>query len=159
MRRWNEIILNFIREQIEGTPLDELIPNLQSEPHAYALRAAVYLQKDGEYARGTSLAKTELEKGLQLVPNDPLLLLWERVLAVHEGRCFPQNEYLPSLYRAQAEILTRFSDEHKRLSAHGAPPVLPGGDRFPAAIWEVLFNLNSTDLQSRSRQTTRSSSV
>ena len=118
-------ILNFIREQIEATPLNELIPNLQSEPHAYALRAAVYLQKAGEYARGTALAKTELEKGLQLAPNDPLLLLWERVLAVHEGRCFPQNEYLPSLYRAQAEILTRFSDEHKRLSAHGAPPSSP----------------------------------
>ena len=118
-------ILNFIHEQIEATPLDELIPNLQSEPYAYALRAAVYLQKAGEYARGTSLAKEELEKGLQLAPNDPLLLLWERVLAVHEGRCFPQNECLPSPYRGQAEILTRFGNSHKRLSAEGAPPSSP----------------------------------
>ena len=118
-------ILNFTDEQIKSTPLEKLIPNLRSRPHAYALRAAVYLQKDGEYARGTSLAKAELEKGLQLAPNDPLLLLWERVLAVHEGRCFPQNEYLPSPYRGQAEILARFGDEHKRLSAHGAPPSSP----------------------------------
>ncbi len=118
-------ILNFIREQIETTPLGKLIPNLQSEPHAYALRAAIYLQKAGEYARETPFAKAELEKGMQLAPNDPLLLLWEGVLAVHEGRCFPQNEYLPSPYRGQAEVLTRFGDEYKRLSAHGAPPLSP----------------------------------
>ena len=118
-------ILNFVHEQIEGTPLDELIPTLQSEPHAYALRAAIYLQKAGEYARGTALAKVELEKARQLAPNDPLILLWEGVLAVHEGRCFPQNEYLPSPYRAQAESLARFGDKHKRLSAHGAPPSSP----------------------------------
>ncbi len=62
-------ILNFTREQIEGTPLDELIPNLQSEPHAYALRAAIYLQKGGEYGRRAPLAKAELEKGLQLAPR------------------------------------------------------------------------------------------
>ena len=118
-------ILNFTDEQLKSTPLEELIPNLRSRPHAYALRAAVYLQKDGEYARGTSLAKAELEQARQLTPNDPLLLLWEKVLAVHEGRCFPQNEYLPSPYRAQAEILTRFGNSHKRLSAEGAPPSSP----------------------------------
>ncbi len=118
-------ILNFIHEQIETTPLNELIPNLQSEPHAYALRAAVYLQKAGEYARETPFAKAELEKGLQLAPNDPLLLLWERVLAVHAGGCFPQSEGLPSPYRGQAESLARFGDEYKQLSAHGAPPLSP----------------------------------
>ena len=58
-------ILNFVREGIEATPLDELIPNLRSKAHAYALRTAIYLQKDSEYARGTPLAKAELEKGLQ----------------------------------------------------------------------------------------------
>jgi glycosyltransferase involved in cell wall biosynthesis len=118
-------ILNFTDEQIQSTPLEELIPNLRSRPHAYALRAAVYLQKDGEYARGTPLAKAELEKGLQLAPNDPLLRLWEGVLAVHEGRCFPQNEGLPSPYRAQAETLVRFSEERKQLSAQGVSPSSP----------------------------------
>ena len=118
-------ILNFTDEQIQSTPLEKLIPNLRSRPHAYALRAAVYLQKDGEYARGTPLAKEELEKGLQLAPNNPLLRLWEGVLAVHEGRCSPQNEGLPSPYRAKAETLARFSEERKRLSAQGAPPSSP----------------------------------
>ena len=101
-------ILNFTRERIEATPLDELIPNLQSTPHAYALRAAVYLQKDGEYARGGPLAKAELKKGLQLAPNDSLLLLWERVLAVHEGRRISQNAHLPPPYRGQVKALTPF---------------------------------------------------
>ena len=109
-------ILNFTREQIEETPLEELIPNLQSEPHAYALRAAVYLHQDGRYIRGTPLAKAELEKGLQLAPSDPLLRLWEGVLAVHEGGYLPQNGDLPSPYREQAEALVRFSEKHKRLS-------------------------------------------
>ena len=55
-------ILNFTREQIEAIPLDKLIPNLRSKPHAYALRAAVYLQQNGKYAKGTPLAKAELEQ-------------------------------------------------------------------------------------------------
>ena len=110
-------ILDFTCEQIEATPLDKLIPNLQSEPHAYALRAAVYLQKDSEHARGTLLAKAELKKGLQLAPTDPLLLLWEGLLSVHEGGCFSQNGRLPLPYREQAEVLARFSAERKRLTA------------------------------------------
>ena len=118
-------ILNFVHEQIEATPLEELIPNLQSEPHAYALRAAIYLQKDGEYARGVPLAKAELEKGLQLAPNDPLLRLWAGALAVHDGGCFPQSDSLLSPYREQAEALTRFGEEHKRLAAQGALPSFP----------------------------------
>lgn len=118
-------ILNFTREHIEGTPLDELIPNLRSKPHAYALRAAVYLQRDSEYARGTLLAKMELEKGLGLAPNDPLLLLWEGVLAVHEGSCFSQNAHLPSPYRVQGEALAEFSEERKQFAAQGVSPSLP----------------------------------
>ena len=118
-------ILNFTREQIEAAPLDELIPNLQSTPHAHALRAAVYLQKDGEYARGGPLAQAELKKGLQLAPNDPLLLLWERVLAVHDGRRIPENAHLPPPYRGQVDALTRFSEERRRFSAQGAPPSSP----------------------------------
>ena len=115
-------ILDFTREQIETTPLDKLIPNLQSEPHAYALRAAVYLQQDGEYARGTLLAKAELKKGLQLAPTDPLLLLWKQVLSVHEGGCFVQEGHLPSPYREQAQVLTCFSDERKRFATQGVSP-------------------------------------
>lgn len=112
-------ILNFVREQIEATPLNELIPNLRSEPHAYALRAAIYLQKGGEYGRRTPLAKAELEKGLQLAPNDPLLRLWEGVLAVNAGGPFPQHEDLPSPYREQAAALVQFGEQHKRFSAGG----------------------------------------
>ena len=119
-------ILNFTDEQIKSTPLEELIPNLRSRPHAYALRAAVYLQQDGEYARGTPFAKAELEQARQLAPNDPLLRLWEGVLAVHEGTCSPQNEGLPAPYRAQAETLVRFSEERKRLTARDASPLSPG---------------------------------
>ena len=118
-------ILNFTREQIETTPLDELIPNLRSRPHAYALRAAVYLQQDGKYVKATPFAKTELEQARQLAPNDPLLKLWDGVLAAHEGAKIPQNADLPSPYREQAEALARFGEEHKRLSAQGASPLSP----------------------------------
>ena len=123
--KMERVILDFTREQIETTALDKLIPNLQSKPHGYALRAAVYLQKDGEYARGTLLAKAELKKGLQLAPTDPLLLLWERVLSVHEGGCFPQEGHLPVPYREQAEVLARFGAERKRLAAQEIPPSSP----------------------------------
>ena len=118
-------ILNFTDEHLKSTALEELIPNLQSRPHAYALRAAVYLQQDGKYVRGIPLAKAELEKGLQLAPNDPLLLLWDGVLAVHEGSCSPQNGVLPSLYQEQAEALACFGKERKRLSAQGASSSSP----------------------------------
>ena len=118
-------ILNFTREQIESTPLDHLIPNLQSEPHAYALRAAIYLHKSGEYGKGMLLAKKELEKGLQLAPNDPLLRLWEGVLAVNENGPFPQHEDLPSPYREQAAALVQFGEQRKRLSAGGVPSSSP----------------------------------
>lgn len=119
-------ILNFIREGIEANPLNELIPNLRSEPHAYALRAAIYLQKSGEYGRGIPLAKAELEKGLQLAPNDPLLRLWEGVLAVNADKPFPQHEDLPSPYREQAERLARLGKQHKRLSVGGVLSSSPG---------------------------------
>ena len=115
-------ILNFTREGVETTPLDKLIPNLQSPPHAYALRAAIYLQKVGEYARGTPFAEKELKKGLQLGPNDPLLRLWEGVLAVHELGNLPQYDSLSSPYREQGEALVRFNTERKRLTAKAVSP-------------------------------------
>ncbi len=123
--RMEQDILNFVHEQIEATPLDQLIPNLQSEPHAYALRAAIYLQKSGEYGRGILLAKAELNKARQLAPNDPLLLLWEGVLAVNEAGPFPQSEDLPPPYQGQAAALTQLGEQHKRLSVEGAPPLSP----------------------------------
>ena len=118
-------ILNFTREQIESTPLDHLIPNLQSEPHAYALRAAIYLQKGGEYGRRTPLAKAELEKGLQLAPNDPLLRLWEGVLAINEDGPVPRHEDLPSPYREQAAALAQFGEQHKQFSVGGISQLSP----------------------------------
>lgn len=118
-------ILHFIHEQIEAISLDELIPNLQSKPHAYALRAAIYLQKSGEYGGATPLAKAELEKGLQFAPNDPLLRLWKGVLAVNEDGAFPKNGDLPSPYREQAELLARLGEQHKRLSAGSVSPFSP----------------------------------
>ena len=118
-------ILNFTNEQIKSTPLEELIPNLRSRSHAYALRAAVYLQQDGKYVRTTPFAKSELEQARQLAPNDPLLQLWEGVLAVHEGTKTPQNENLSSPYQEQGETLVRFDEARKRLSAQGASPSSP----------------------------------
>lgn len=118
-------ILHFIREHIEATPLDELIPNLQSKPHAYLLRTAIYLHKDSKYARGIHLAKAELEKARQLAPNDPLLRLWEGVWALHEMGNLPRYEPLASPYREQGETLVRFDEERKRLSAGGVSPSSP----------------------------------
>ena len=115
-------ILHFTREHIERAPLDKLIPNLRSKPHAYALRAAIYLQKDSEHARGIHLAKAELKKAHQLAPHDPLLRLWEGVLAVHEVENLPRYEHLASPYREQGETLVGFDAERRRLSAGGVSP-------------------------------------
>ena len=122
-------ILNFTREQIESTPLDHLIPDLQSKPHAYALRAAVYLLKGGEYVQTTPLARRELERGVfQLQPEDPLLLLWSGLLAIHGDeslQCFPWNRHLPAPYQSKAQTLMGLFEEHKRLSVQGAHPMSP----------------------------------
>lgn len=121
-------ILNFTREQIECTPLDHLIPNLQSKPHAYALRAAVYLLKDGEYVRTTSLARGELERAFQQQPEDPLLLLWSGLLAIHGDESlqpFPWDRHLPAAYQSKAQTLLGLFDERKRLSVQGAHPMSP----------------------------------
>ena len=123
--KMEQAILNFTDEHLKSTPLEELIPNLRSRPHAYALRAAVYLQQDGKYVRGIPLAKAELEQARQLAPNDPLLRLWDGVLAVHEGAKIPQNADLPAPYQEQAEALACFGEERKRLSAQGASPSSP----------------------------------
>ena len=118
-------ILNFTDEQIQSTPLEELIPNLRSNRTPMRCALPFIYKRMGNTQGEPALAKEELEKGLQLAPNNPLLRLWEGVLAVHEGRCSPQNEGLPSPYRAKAETLARFSEERKRLSAQGAPPSSP----------------------------------
>ena len=121
-------ILNFTREQIEATPLDELIPNLQSEPHAYALRTAVYLLKDRESLRTTSLARKELERALQQQPEDPLLSLWSGMLALYGDESlqpFPWDRHLPMGYQLKAQTLARLFNERKRLSTQRAHPLSP----------------------------------
>ena len=134
-------ILNFTDEQIKSIPLEELIPNLQSRPHAYALRAAVYLHQDGKYMRTTPFAKAELEQALQLAPTDPLLRLWNGVAAVHEGAKIPQNENLPSPYREQAEALARFGEERKQLSAQGVSPSSPKAVNLRRQFGRFRLNL------------------
>ena len=121
-------ILDFTQEQLQTTPLTELIPNLQSKPHAYALRAAVYLLQNGEYVRTTSLARRELERAFQQQPEDPLLLLWSGLLAIHGDESlqrFPWDRHLPAAYQSKAQTLMGLFDEQKRLSVQGAHPMSP----------------------------------
>jgi glycosyltransferase involved in cell wall biosynthesis len=121
-------ILGFTREQIEATPLNELVPNLRSKPHAYALRAALYLLRDREYVRTTGLAKAELENALRLSPRDALLSLWKGVLAVYGDNSLqplPWDDALPTAYQSKAEELSRFVCERKRLSARKMDPSVP----------------------------------
>ena len=56
-------ILNFTNEQLKSTPLEDLIPNLRSRPHAYALRASVYLQKDSEIRKGNPTCQGRVGTG------------------------------------------------------------------------------------------------
>jgi glycosyltransferase involved in cell wall biosynthesis len=95
--------VQFVSSYLNETPLEELIPNIKSKAHGYALKAAVYLLKDGIYVKTVHLAQQELQKALKLAGNSPreivgetlvdvdtiisrgesLLNLWELVLAVH----------------------------------------------------------------------------
>ena len=121
-------IPHFIREHLQTIPLDALIPNLQSEPHAYALRAMLYLLNDAAHTRATALAKEELEKGLQLSPQDPLLSLWKGVLGVQGDenlRPFPWEEALPGAYQSKVEELSHLYGERKRLTAEKRDPSEP----------------------------------
>ena len=120
--------IGFISVYLQSTPLDVLIPSLQSEPHAYAIRAAVYLLKNGECIRTTGAAKAELEKALQLLPKDPLLSLWKGVLAVcgdESLRPLPWEEDLPAVYQAKAEALSRCLRERERLAVKKLHPSMP----------------------------------
>ena len=126
--KMEQAILDFTQEQLQTTPLRELIPNLQSKPHAYALRAAVYLFKDGDYVRTTSLARRELERAFQQQPEDPLLLLWSGLLAIYGDESLqrvPWDRHLPTAYQSKAETLMGLFDEQKRLSVQGAHPMSP----------------------------------
>ena len=121
-------ILNFTRAQIRATPLGELVPNLQSKPHAYALCAAIYLLKDGEYVRTTSLAREALKRALKQLPRDPLLSLWVGMLAIHGDESLqplPWDRHLPLEYQSKVKTLARLFDERQRCSAQGAPPMSP----------------------------------
>ncbi|MCH8289516.1 glycosyltransferase family 2 protein [Candidatus Poribacteria bacterium] len=120
--------IRFISEYLQSTPLDVLIPRLQSEPHGHAIRAGVWLLKNGGYIKTTGAAKAELEKALQLLPKDPLLSLWKGVLAVcgdESLRPLPWEEDLPAVYQAKAEALSRCLREHKRLAAKKLHPSMP----------------------------------
>ena len=121
-------ILNFTREQIRATPLGELVPNLQSKPHAYALCAAIYLLKDGEYVRATSLAREELRRALQQLPEDPLLSLWTGMLAIYGDESLqplPWDRHLPFEYQSEVKTLARLFDERRCCSAQRAHPMSP----------------------------------
>ena len=121
-------ILDFTQKQLQVTPLRELVPDLQSEPHAYALRAAVYLLKDGKYVRTTPLARKELERAFQQQPEDPLLLLWSGLLAIHGDeslQLFPWGRYLPMAHQSKAQTLMGLFDERKRIGARRVCPMSP----------------------------------
>jgi hypothetical protein len=126
-------IIGFISEHLQETPLDVLVPNLQSEPHAYALRAAVYLLKDGQHFRTTNLAKTELEIASQMLPEDSILSLWRGVLAVHGNESLqphPWEDALSPAYQSKAEELFQLTCERKRLSTTGIGPMMPEAVAF-----------------------------
>ena len=127
-------ILNFTREQIESTPLNELIPNLRSEPHAYALRAAIYLQKGGEYGRRTPLAKAGVRKvGCSSCRT---------IRCCDSGRgCWlsMRTDLFPSLKISHHRIESRRQPSSNLVSnTNGfrweAFPHYPGSDRSPSAI-------------------------
>lgn len=81
-------VLQFTRSYLEEIPLEELIPGIKSEAHGYALKAAIYLQRNTEHARSIELAQEELKRALRLAPDDPLLFIWQMVHAIHRGAVF-----------------------------------------------------------------------
>lgn len=113
-------LIRCLEEHLSQTPLSGLVPSLQSPPHALALRAAIYLARDGEFQRTTDRAKEELDVALHLLPKDPLLSLWKGVLAVHGDeslRPLPWDDSLPEASLSQAQELAQFVSEQKRLDA------------------------------------------
>ena len=149
-------ILDFTDEHLKSTTLEELIPNLRSRPHAYALRAAVYLQQDGKYVRGIPLAKAELEQARQLAPNDPLLRLWDGVLAVHEGAIDLRNMQIsphPIKSRQKpSSVSARNANDFQR---RGRPHRLQKAVDLRRQFGRFCLKINSRNVENRSRQTIR----
>lgn len=121
--------LQFVRHYLNETPLEELLPSLRSKPYGYALKAAVYLLKDGIHVRTVHLAREELEKAFQLSPNDPLLLLWEMVLAVHGDDSSLKKEtphfMLIGEEKEFAKDLLKLIEEFQIIKAKSLPPESP----------------------------------
>jgi glycosyltransferase involved in cell wall biosynthesis len=149
-------MFTFISEHLNETPLHVLVPNLQSSPaYAYALRAAVYLLRNGKYVKTISQAKEELEQGLQLLPDDPLLSLWKGMMAVYGEeslRPAPWEDNLPQPYRTKADELYRLVRERKRLSAEEIDPSTPEAVAFRQQLSTFRSALTRETFRKATRQ-------
>lgn len=141
-KRMERDTLSFVKSYLDETPLHELIPNLKSKPHGYALKAAVYLLKDGIHVRTFEMAKKELDKALTLAENAvlytelrvPLLLLWEMVLAFHREdfkrlkKVKDDKLSMRLLLGEQKELakeIMNLKEELKRILQSSLPPTSP----------------------------------
>lgn len=123
--------VQFVSSYLNETPLEELIKNIKSKAHGYALKAAVYLLKDGIYVKTVNLAQQELQKAFFLAGNEPLLNLWELVLAVHGDDFTPPSQRgdfgeEEELAKAFLEII----EELKINKASSLPPESPEMTNF-----------------------------
>lgn len=155
-------LLKIIQEYIKKTALNVLIPNLTSPPHAYALRAALYLQRDGQYVRTTALARKELERGLSLSPQDPLLSLWKGILAVCGDEShwpLPWEDALPAEYREKAATIRGFIAFRDRLMAKkihpSEPSMLDFRRRFTRFHSALIAETFGRAIEKRKGETTR----
>lgn len=128
LQRLEENTLQFVKSYLDEIPLGELIPNIRSDAYGYALKAVVYLLKDGMHIRTVDLARKELEKASKLAPYDPLIHLWELVLAIHGNELdLPLPENLPKFgeFQESAKSLIKLMKEFRILKASSLSPSSP----------------------------------
>ena len=109
--------VQFVSSYLNETPFSELIPNIKSKVHGYALKAAVYLLKDGIYVKTVHLAQQELQKASKLAGNEPLLNLWELVLAVHGDDFTPPSQRASPFFKGGRGIWGDFGEEKELAKA------------------------------------------
>lgn len=139
--RWEREAIDILSEALDATPLLALVPNLVNEAYAYALRAALYLLRDGDFVRSVDWARAELETALSLSPDDPLLRLWQGLLTLYDPALAGCSDSLlhKSADQPKAEKLANLIRQRPRIAA--MDPAKPEAVDFRRQVVQLRWEL------------------
>ena len=120
-------VVRFISSYLQEIPMEELIPGVKEHGYGYLMRAAILLSKGGIFVSTVDLAEREVRRAKELLgKGDPLVHLWEIVLALHRGEPFdrPSPPMSPGLREIEGRLkrLLSLRKEFEEKKLHPSSP-------------------------------------